>query len=179
MENLFFILMAPHEGGGIGAFFPLLIIIAIISIFIFISPPNPTNKSKKQKAGNMGNANGAKSKAAAFQVGLIMVVIAIIAVIVSQTADFSYTTYETPPNPFGGRGMPLPVTKYNNDLKNALLYGGLLLGLTGAVIAIVSKSSTQQVVAHSNGVSKFCTKCGNKYVEGEAGSFCGKCGNKL
>ncbi len=172
MENLFFVLMAPPEGGGIGAFFPLLIIIAIVSIYLYI-------QSKKKKASNTGNVNGAKSKVAVFQVGLILLVIAIIAITVSQTADFSYTTYETPPNPFGGRGIPLQVTKYNNDLKNALLYGGLFLGLTGAVIAIVSKSATQQVAAQSNGASKFCTKCGNKYMESGAGSFCGKCGNKL
>ncbi len=138
-------------------FLPLLIIIAITSFFIYRA-----RKRKKEEKTDM--VKEASIKAGIFRAGLIMIVLAIISVVVSQNADFYYNS--------------CGVVRHNTELKNALLYGGLFVGLIGAIMAIVSNPFTKPV-EKGIGALKFCSKCGSQYNESESKSFCGKCGTKL
>lgn len=147
----------------------MLLILALISFFIY----RARKRKKEEKTDMMKEAS---IKAGYFRAGLIMIVLAIISVVVSQNADFSYTSYETRHS--YGNVRRIEVTKYNTDLKNALLYGGLFIGLVGAIMAIVANPFTQPV-AKGIGASKFCSNCGSQFNESESKSFCDKCGTKL
>lgn len=108
--------------------------------------------------------------------GIFLAIIGVLLFIISQSADFYYTDYETPPNPFGGEGIPLPVTKHNQELQNGLMYGGLVLAAIGGLMALSGKPKPQPPVQYKP-TGKFCHNCGNRLTE-NPGSFCEQCGNK-
>ncbi len=108
---------------------------------------------------------------------IFLLIIGVVLFIISQTADFYYTDYETPPNPFGGEGIPLPVTRHNQELKNGLMYGGLVLAAIGGIISLSGKTSPQPTI-NKKPTGKFCHNCGHTLIE-ITGSFCEQCGSKL
>ncbi len=74
--------------------------------------------------------------------------------------------------------MLMPVTKCNTDLQNAHLYGGLFVGLIGAIMVIVSNPFTQpvaKVLEHQSSVQTVETntkKANHKtFVENAAVSY--------
>jgi hypothetical protein len=112
------------------------------------------------------------------KLGAVLIIIGALLFIISQTADFYYEDQEKIPNPFGGKAWSMPVTKQNKDLKNGLMYSGLIIGALGGVMVLFLKSEPDHSKLSSS-KAKFCDKCGTKYFEQESESFCVECGNKL
>jgi hypothetical protein len=112
------------------------------------------------------------------KLGVVLIIIGALLFIISQTADFYYEDQEKIPNPFGGKAWSMPVTKQNKDLKNGLMYGGLIIGALGGIMVLFLKSEPEQPKSTGN-KAKFCSNCGAKYFEEEPETFCVECGNKL
>ncbi|MDD3893085.1 MAG: hypothetical protein PHE03_12365, partial [Bacteroidales bacterium] len=112
------------------------------------------------------------------KLGVVLIIAGVFMFIISQTADFYYEDQEKIPNPFGGKAWSMPVTKQNKDLKNGLMYGGLIIGALGGVMILFMKREPEQP-KFTGSKAKFCNKCGTKYFEEESESFCVECGNKL
>lgn len=70
--------------------------------------------------------------------GLIVLLVGIVAIIISQTADFRYQTYTFVPNPLGSGGFNMPDYKYNHELQDGLLYGGIVFLVIGSLLSIFS-----------------------------------------
>jgi len=121
--------------------------------------------------------------------GIFLLVAGIIMIIIACTANFCHMTTSSVPSPFGGNSFSIPDYECNNDLKNFLLYGGIIASVAGLIMFMVyitsSKSMNNNIqVFQSNqpsnqSTNNYCNSCGKKYNTLTAGKFCEECGAKI
>jgi hypothetical protein len=72
--------------------------------------------------------------------GIFIAILGIASILISQTADFSYSVYRDRHRPEGTVYDSDYDYYYRTDLKNGLLYGGIVILIIGAGIAAFSTS---------------------------------------
>jgi len=108
-------------------------------------------------------------------IGIIIVIVGIAMIIISETVSFTCKVTEYHDAGFLGR-IPYTETRINNELKNGILYGGVILFVLGGVVIAAGLNKTK---GNKNKLDNryFCTECGTRLSTND--KFCPNCGTQI